>query len=109
MTSEQVISLLLQSVGIAVVASILTQLLKPAFNKVKNSDTKSIIINSSTLLLALGVSLVISVYNGWDAQPSVIAELVLLTIFGTGLAISGYEGVSNILKKVTGGEGNQDV
>lgn len=108
MTSEQVVSLLLQSVGIAVVASILTQLLKPVFNKVKDADTKSIVINGSTLLLAFGAALIISVYNGWDAQPSVIAELVLLTIFGTGLAIGGYEGVSNVLKKVASGGSDQD-
>lgn len=103
MTSEQVVGLLLQSVGIAVVASILTQLLKPAFNKIKDIDTKHIVINGTTLFLSFGTAIVISVYNGWDTQPSVWAELILLTIFGTGLAIGGYEGVSNILNKVTAG------
>jgi len=108
MTSEQVAALLLQSVGIAVIAGILTQLLKPVFNKFQDPDTKSIVINGTTLLLAFGAALVISVYNGWDAQPSVWAELILLTIFGTGLAISGYEGVHNILKKVTSDKESSD-
>ena len=106
MTSEQVVGLLLQSVGIAVVASILTQLLKPVFNKVQDPDTKNIAINGATLLLSFGAAILISVYNGWDAEPSVWAELILLTIFGTGLAIGGYEGVNNILKKVTSGKQN---
>ena len=108
MTSEQVVSLLVQSVGIAVVASILTQLLKPVFKQFKNDDTRNIVINVSTLGLSFVSALIISVYNGWESDPSVYAEMVLLTIFGTGLAIGGYEGVSNILNKVTSGKGNDD-
>ena len=101
MTAEQVFSLLTKSVGIAAISGILTQLAKPIILKRVKEQNKDIVLNVVTFLIALLAAYIIAIWSGWNWTNQAIAELLILTVFGWGLSVGGYEWVSNIIIRVT--------